>query len=103
MSYHTSRTTYSTELANRLRYHLFKPSVFRDHKARYDKKNDDLEDAARRTWVVHGVCLDCRMQAISCGKCCECGTIYYSDNLGWMKREAMAAQQIADAWEAFKL
>lgn len=93
---------YSTELANRLRLCLFKPQTFRDAKARYDAKSDDLEGEALGTWAVHGVCLICRCQAITCGRCVECGRVYSTHNLGSFDSETMVLQQLRRAHEVLK-
>ena len=32
-----------------------------------------LEVRCSEEWIVHGVCPDCNMRAISCGRCVKCG------------------------------
>lgn len=93
---------YSTELANRLRLHLFKPQTFRDAKARYDAKSDDLEGEALGTWAVHGVCLTCRCQSITCGRCVECGLVYSTHPLYSFASEAMVQEHLHRATKALR-
>lgn len=95
------RLRYSIFLAEKLRRHLFQPKVFRESKARYDAKSDDLEAIARQTWAVHGVCLVCRMQAIAGGVCCDCGQGYSCGSTGFQK-EAEIQHQIDLAHETLK-
>jgi hypothetical protein len=95
------RLKYSTTLAAKLRHRLFLPKSFRDHKARYDAKSDDLEAIARLTWSVHGVCLVCRMQAIAGEVCCDCGQGYSCGSRSFQK-EAEIQHQIDLAHEALK-
>jgi len=69
-------TKYSIQLANKLRFRLFQPEIFRDHKVRYDARGERSEAVARNTWAVHGVCLECRCWSITGGRCVACGIDY---------------------------
>ncbi len=84
---------YSVALSNKLRARLFLPRVFRDSKARYDPRSDADEELARKTWAVHGVCLQCRCWTITVGRCPECSLRYSSGSAG-KQRDAEIAWQI---------
>lgn len=86
--------SYSIELADKLRRKLFKPRVFREHKARFDALDEQSEQFARITWAVHGVCLECRTRGITCGECKECGQGYSAGSRS-LQSEAEIGVQIS--------
>lgn len=95
------RLKYSTDLANRLRDRLFTRSR-RDHKVRYDPRDDASEDAAWKTWSVHGVCLECRCRTITAGRCPECDIDYSPHRLGSGNSEALAQLHLEEAFRFLK-
>jgi hypothetical protein len=70
--------TYSIQLGNALRDRLFTRNdhlfITEGGPVTYEVKPGS-EDAAARTWAVHGVCLACKHWSISAGRC-NCGVSY---------------------------
>jgi hypothetical protein len=81
---------YSTELRNNLQSLLFVRDIKSLSYVTYSVK-PEFEELARQTWAVHGVCLNCKRQSITCGRCPECA-IKYSELRGWNSEKAVQTQ-----------
>ena len=63
----------ATEMGNDIRDHYFASEVYNG--VRFYKPRPGMEEEAAKAWQDHGVCLDCGMWTISCGRCTECGKV----------------------------